>query len=103
MRRVAATLLVLESVVIALAIPVAAQVSHADIGLAAGGGAGLVASALVIAALLRFRWAYVAAGVWHALVIATGVVVPAMYFLGAVFAALWCTALWLGRQHEAKA
>ena len=28
----------------------------------------------------------------------TSVVVPAMYFLGAVFALLWGTGIWLGRR-----
>lgn len=103
MRRLTMTVLVLECVVIALAVPVAAQVGQTDIVLALGGAGVLVASAVVIVASLRFRWAYVATGVWHALVIATGVVVPVMYFLGSLFAALWATALWLGRQHEANA
>lgn len=102
MRRIAATILTMESIVIALAVPVAAKVSQTGAGLAAAAGAALVVSALVIAALLRFRAAYVAAAVWHLLVIATGVVVPAMFFLGAVFAALWGAALWLGRKHETR-
>ena len=33
-------------------------------------------------------------------VIASGAVVPAMYFLGAVFAALWATGIWLGYRAE---
>jgi hypothetical protein len=32
------------------------------------------------------------------LVLAAGAVVPAMYFLGAVFALLWGTGIWLGRR-----
>jgi hypothetical protein len=34
------------------------------------------------------------------LVLAAGAVVPAMYFLGAVFALLWGTGIWLGRRFE---
>ena len=33
-------------------------------------------------------------------VIATGVVVPAMYALGVIFGALWLTAIWLGRRYQ---
>jgi len=33
-------------------------------------------------------------------VIATGVVVPAMFVLGAVFAALWAVAIWLGLRYR---
>jgi hypothetical protein len=37
------------------------------------------------------------------LVIAAGVVVPAMYVLGAVFAALWITGIWLARRLQTPA
>jgi hypothetical protein len=33
-------------------------------------------------------------------VIATGIVVPGMYGLGAIFGALWLTAIWLGRRYQ---
>jgi hypothetical protein len=38
--------------------------------------------------------------VLQAAVIATGAVVPAMYGLGAIFAALWVTAIWLARRYQ---
>ncbi|HEY5984977.1 MAG TPA: DUF4233 domain-containing protein [Streptosporangiaceae bacterium] len=41
-----------------------------------------------------------AGSVLQAAVIATGVVVPVMYALGAIFAGLWGTAIWLGRRHQ---
>jgi hypothetical protein len=34
------------------------------------------------------------------LVIAVGVVMPAMYVLGVIFAALWFTGIWLARKVE---
>ena len=34
------------------------------------------------------------------LIIGTGVVVPTMYFLGAIFAGLWFLAIFLGRRVE---
>jgi hypothetical protein len=32
--------------------------------------------------------------------IASGQIVPVMYFLGAIFAAFWATGIWLGRRVE---
>lgn len=67
--------------------------------LAVGGGFGLVA--LLLAGLLRHRWAYVAGSAVQIVLIASGAVVPVMYLLGAVFAALWITSLVLARRVEA--
>jgi len=46
------------------------------------------------------RWPYIAGSALQAVVIAGGVLVPAMYFLGVVFAALWVIAIWLGYRVE---
>lgn len=104
MRRLAGSVLVMEAIVVALAIPVA--ITIADVGpLVAGiGGGGLIAAAVVIAGLLRYRPAYLAGSTLQVLLIASGVVVPAMYFLGAIFAILWVVAIWLGgRTYEPEA
>jgi hypothetical protein len=45
-------------------------------------------------------WALKAGTVLQAMVIAAGIVVPAMYVLGVIFAALWGTGIWLARRHE---
>jgi hypothetical protein len=37
------------------------------------------------------------------LVIAAGIVVPAMYILGVIFAALWITGIWLARRLQTPA
>lgn len=100
MRRLCAVVLALQAVVTALSIPVAISVSHAD-GTTAGVVGGVLAVAgLVVAGLLRFRWAYVAGSVLQILVIATGFVVTTMFVLGIIFAALWATAIWLGWRVE---
>ena len=56
------------------------------------------------AALRAFRrrqgWTLAGGTVLQAAVIATGAVVPAMYGLGAIFGALWLTAIWLGRRYQ---
>lgn len=93
-------MLTLQAVVTALAIPVAIAVSHTDARTAGLTGGGLAVAGVLIAGLLRYRWAYVAGSVLQILVIATGFVVKPMFFLGVIFAALWGTAIWLGWRVE---
>lgn len=101
MRTLAAAVLAFESLVIALAIPVAITVYGVD-GARAGWVGGAVAiSCLVIAGLLRFRWAYTLGWGIQVLAIAAGFIVPFMFVLGAVFAALWWGALRLGAKGDA--
>jgi hypothetical protein len=102
MRRLCATVLIMEAIVIGLAIPVAVQIDHASAGTAGMAGGVAVAAAALLAALARRRLSWTIAGgsVLQVLVIAAGAVVPVMYFLGAVFGALWVTGIWLGRRVE---
>lgn len=100
MRRLCAVVLTMQALVTMLAIPVAISVAHADAAAAGAVGGGLAVTGLVIAGLLRYRWAYVAGTILQFLVIATGFVVTAMFFLGVIFGALWGTAIWLGRRVE---
>jgi hypothetical protein len=99
-KRLCAVVLTLQAVVTALAIPVAISVAHADAMVAGVTGGVLAVAGLIIAGLLRHRWAYVAGSILQLLVIATGFVVTPMFFLGVIFGALWCTAIWLGRRVE---
>ncbi len=101
MRVLTSSVLIMEAIVLLLAIPVA---------VVAGGQptwVGWLFAALALACALLpgmfSRPFFVGAG-WmlQALVIATGLIVGWMMFvLGAVFAALWWTALHLGRKAEA--
>jgi Protein of unknown function (DUF4233) len=102
MRRLCATVLVLEAIVILLAIPVAIVIGHARPALAGSVGAAAAVTAVLLAGLVgRWgRWPYVAGTVLQAAVIVFGVVVHVMYFLGAVFAALWVIGMWLGYRVE---
>ena len=102
MRRLCATVLVLEAIVIGLAIPVAVVIGHASPALAGGAGTAAVLAAVLLASMVgRWgRWPYVAGTVLQALVIVFGVVVPVMFFLGAVFAALWVIGMRLGYRVE---
>ncbi len=103
MRRLCATVLVMEAIVIGLAIPVAIVVGNANPRLAGGVAGGAALAAVVLAGLAGrrgMRWPYIAGSALQAVVIAGGVLVPAMYFLGVVFAALWVIAIWLGYRVE---
>lgn len=103
MRRLCATVLVFEAVVIGLAIPVAITIAHAKPGQAGVAGGVLAVAALAIAGLVGRpgqRWALAGGSVLQAAVIATGAVVPVMYGLGVIFAGLWATAIWLGRRYQ---
>ncbi|GAA4639150.1 hypothetical protein GCM10023196_099620 [Actinoallomurus vinaceus] len=100
MRRLCAVMLTLQAVVTLLAIPVAISVAHADATTAGAVGGVLAVAGLLIAGLLRYRWAYIAGTVLQVLVIATGFVVPVMFFLGVIFGALWVASIWVGRRVE---
>lgn len=102
MKRLCATVLIMESIVILLAVPVAVQIGHMgskDAWLAAGisVGTGVVLAALARRVLLV---TLVAGTLLQIFVIVAGVVVPVMYFLGAIFAALWGIGIWLGYRVE---
>ncbi len=100
MKRLCATVLIMETIVIGLAIPVALAVDHASPRRAGIAGAALAVAAVVLAALARrrLRWTLIGGSVLQVLVIAAGAIVPVMYFLGAIFAALWVIGIGLGRR-----
>jgi hypothetical protein len=102
MRRLCAMVLACEAIVIALAIPVAIAVVHTDAKAAGIAGGVAAVLCLLLAGFLRYRWAYVAGSALQVLVIVSGFVVSTMFFLGAIFAALWITAIWLGRTVESR-
>ncbi len=103
-KRLLTTVLSMEAVVVLLAIVPAKQLEHVNAGLA-----GAVCGAIAVVALAlcgyvgRGRGALYAGSVFQGLVIASGALLPAMYILGAIFAALWFTGIWLGRKWERDA
>jgi hypothetical protein len=99
-RGICAAVLVFEGMVIFFATLVAldlTDVDHATLWSVGGGGAVLC---LVLAGLLRHRWAFAVASSLQVALVASGVVVPVMFFLGLVFGALWFLALHLGGKVE---
>jgi hypothetical protein len=105
LKRLLATVLIMEAVVVGLSIPVAIQISHLAPG-AAGTAGGIAAAGALLFAILARRVlpaALVGGSLLQIYVILSGVFVPVMYFLGAVFAALWALGIWLGYRVERPA
>jgi hypothetical protein len=103
-RRLCGTVLAMEAIILGLAILPAMVLEHANRPLAGGIGGGLAVCALLLSGMVGRPgkgWALKAGTVLQVLVIASGIVVPAMYILGVIFAALWITGIWLARRHEA--
>ncbi len=101
-RMFASTILLLEAFVVFFAALVAYGLRLAEPG-AIGVAAGAIAlTAVLSAALLRTQAGYLLGSAVQVWVIATGVVVPAMYALGAVFAVLWVVSLRLGGRIDAE-
>ena len=106
MRRLCATVLIFEAIVIGLAIPVAITIEH-EPHVSAGVAGGVLAGVAIVLAAVVGRpgqgWALVAGSLLQVAVIVTGLVVPAMFVLGAIFAALWAVAIWLGWRYREAA
>lgn len=99
-RRLCAAILTLQAVVLALSTPVLVTVAGVPTGRGVAIGIGLAVAALLLAGLLRFRWAYAAGWLLQVAALATGLLVTSMLFLGLVFLALWATAYLLGAKIE---
>jgi hypothetical protein len=100
-KRLLVTVLSMEAVIVLLAIVPAKQLEHVSAGKAAGVCGVIAVIAFVLCGYVgRGRAALWAGSVFQVLVIASGVLLPPMYVLGAIFAALWFTGIWLGRKWE---
>jgi hypothetical protein len=103
MRRLCSTVLGMEAVILLLAIVPAKTLEHISGGTAALVGGGLALLAILLAGLVgrpRMGWVLYAGSALQLLVIASGVMIPAMYVLGVIFTALWFTGIWLARKVE---
>ncbi len=103
LRRLCASVLVFEAIVLILAIPVAITIEHLPHGVAGGVGGGLALAAVLLAGLVgRGRWALVAGTILQVLIIAAGLAVPALYVLGVIFAAFWVGGILMANRLEAS-
>jgi hypothetical protein len=99
-RGMCAAVLCLEAIALGLTTPVMITIADVATGTALAVGLGLAVVCLLLAGMLRAEWAYVTGYVVQVAAIGLGFVVPVMFGLGAVFAALWAAADLLGRKIE---
>lgn len=97
-RTLCSAILGLEAVVLGLTTPVMVTVAGVDVGAALAVGLGLTVACVIAAGMLRRSWAYVLGWAIQAAALALGFVVPMMFALGAIFAALWAGAYFLGHK-----
>jgi hypothetical protein len=88
-RSLASIVLGFEVIVVFLAALVFFGLKALPAAVALGGGAILCLAMVATIALLRFRWAYAVGWVIQAIVVASGIFNPVMFFVGAMFAAMW--------------
>ncbi len=93
MRLLASSVLFFEAVVIGLAIPATLALGTDHRGLVVWGGLGLVLCCLLALALMRSPVGYVLGSLVQVAAVAAGFLLPAMFFLGGLFALLWVLAL----------
>jgi hypothetical protein len=94
-RQLCGTVLGMEAVIVLLAIVPMKVLEHVPGGTAAAVGFGIAVLAILIAGLIgrpHTGWA----------LYAVSVLIPAMYILGVIFAALWFTGIWLARRVERR-
>ena len=99
-RGMCAGVLSLEAITLGLTTPVLITVADVSTPISLAIGLGLAVLCLLTAGLLRHEWAYGLGWAIQVAAVALGFVIGIMFFLGAVFAALWATAYLLGRKIE---
>ena len=88
-RSLASIVLGFETIVVFLAALVVFGLGTLPWALALGGGAALCLALIAVIGLLRFKWAYLIGWILQAIIVATGFLNPVMFFVGALFAAMW--------------
>jgi Protein of unknown function (DUF4233) len=100
LRVMAASTLVLEALVVALAGLVAKDVGHVPVATALLVHGVLALACVAVAGLLRNRVGYVLGSLLQVAVLATGLWVSVMFVIGWIFALLWAVALVVGTRIE---
>lgn len=102
MKTLTASVLIFESLVVLLAIPLAITVYGVPAQAAIPGGLVLMFLCIYVASAMRRKdWALNAGWVLQVLVVLTGILVPWMYLLGIIFALLYFYAIRVGKQGDA--
>ena len=99
-RSMCATILALEAITLGLSIPVMITIADVSTRTALVIGLGLMLACLLVAGMLRAEWAYWLGWLLQVAAVALGFIVPLMFGLGLVFAALWGAAYFVGLKIE---
>jgi len=99
-RGLCSAILVFEALVVLFAVLVAKDLSDQPTGRTVALGVGTALACLLVAGLLRSRLGYVLGSALQVVVTLGGLIVPALWFLGAVFAGLWFASLYLAARIE---
>lgn len=100
MRGMCAAMLTLQAVILGLSVPVMIAVEDVNKPLALALGLGLTVLCVLVAGSLRRPQAYWIGHAIQVASIALGFLVPIMFLVGLMFAALWFGAFFLGRKIE---
>jgi len=98
MRVLGSAVLAMEFLIMGFALLLAME-KHGALALSLGGA--LAIALLLTAGLMKKMTGWYLGTLWQLCLIAYGVVVPAMYFMGALFAVLWVSAYFIGKKGEA--
>ena len=98
MRVLGSAVLVMEFLVMDFALLLAMD-NHGALALSLGSALAILI--LLTAGLMKKMTGWYLGTIWQFAMISYGVVVPAMYFLGTLFAGLWVSAYFIGRKGEA--
>ena len=101
-RQLAAIVLLFEAVVVVFAALVVFGLRMAEVPVIWAVGGGVAVVCLLIIPLLRFRFGYVLGSVLQVAVVGLGFVLPTMFAVGGIFAALWVAALVVGRRIDSE-
>lgn len=100
MRRLCAGVLGMEAIVVGLFTPVAINTQGVEPAVAVTVGIGLAVLCVLVVGMLKRPFAYLVGSGIQVLAVAAGFLVPTMFFLGVIFAALWVTAIFVARRVE---
>ncbi len=101
MRMPLMSVLIFEVIVMGLTIPGMIQVEDLSWQVAVTvGGVGVIVAVAAAALLSRGPAGYVLGWVTQVVIVAMGVFVPMMYFVGGVFAMIWTMSIVMGRRLE---
>jgi hypothetical protein len=99
-RRLSATILFLQAIVLGLTTPVLVSLTSVPKGTSLAIGLGLLVACLLAAGMLRFRAGYALGWLIQVAALALGFVIGAMFVLGVIFLVLWATAYFMGAKIE---